>query len=791
MNGRRFLVASVISIQNCSFVYPSCPSCFSKLSLQFRRYNCQKCGCSGDTKEANYRYRLLLEVADTRDIFEVTVFGSCLDTYFGVTAKGLQRYIEELNREAGEAENDTVLGVLFHAVETCFVGKKFVFRIKGCDKPNVVSLLQKGCQIDRNTKSLIACEMFVPPHPGLVGYTVIHYIEQQRCFRFKYSPRGLWPPDHVMAFDHPSRELKNLHVSNGLDVVQSGHINFSSFWPCSFGLTWSSTSSETTEHSVALVSCETTSDKQKCKDGSITSRSQLVYNLKDRNLTLNKGYVHEDKKPHLYSFPQSTTTKNELGRRSSIKRKDGNVLESPLALEQKDSSGKIDIQSSYGLGNPWNPLPHKRHKGHLASSSSPYATVDAASQEVSSESLNEFLARLENNSATTDLQNIQEQHSSSGVCEKSGEDKENELLPEEQDYSFRGNDVCCFPLVGSNCPKASFDASADLFDISARGSTKATLAMLHLPQIVSPGAGELTPNCIASEFMPNKVNASWNSSHYGLSFHDALDVSAPKTSTPVAGSVFKSECSLVGTLDFMPDSHSIPLARPCHQGSLSAGKEAILSELPLNKLPWDNAKCKRSRLPFKNSLVKQLVSKFPPSARSSNADAGTVNPCGPQQLFMNRILAKELLPEDDGKGWVPSSEKFQVQDENVWRRKRRESRVRHNSDRQVTENSPLSESQGRSLIPRNLSRLAKVGSLPKRQQPAEANVGGQPIYQQRTMLGQLLTESPALPPFVGISKSSLLPTQSPVPNIADCSSELFSGYEQLPSMEATTSKPSS
>lgn len=37
------------------------------------------------------------------------------------------RYIEELNREAGE---DAVLGAVFHAVETCFVGKKFVFRIK-------------------------------------------------------------------------------------------------------------------------------------------------------------------------------------------------------------------------------------------------------------------------------------------------------------------------------------------------------------------------------------------------------------------------------------------------------------------------------------------------------------------------------------------------------------------------------------------------------------------------------------------------------------------------------------
>ncbi|XP_015682674.2 DNA damage-induced apoptosis suppressor protein [Protobothrops mucrosquamatus] len=464
MNGGHFLVASVISIQNSSFVYPSCHSCFSRLSLQFKRYNCQKCGGSGDTKEANYRYRLSLEVADTHDVFEITVFGSCLDAYFGATAKGLQRYIEELNREAGEDENDAVFGVIFRAVETCFVGKKFVFRIKSSDRPGVASLLQNGCPTERSTKTFVASEMFVP-HPELVGHTVLHYMEQQRCSQLKQRHGALWLPDHVTASDHP------------------------------------------------------------------------------------------------------------------------------------------------------------------------------------------------------------------------------------------------------------------------------------------------------------------------------MGASAPKTSTPIAGSLFKSECSLVGTLDFSAGPHSIPLARPYHPDSLLAGKGPILSDLPLNKLSWDKAKCKRPRLPFQNPLVKQLISKFSRSTRSSNAEAGTVNPCGPPELFVSRLSAKGLQSKDGGQEWSPPSEKIQDRDVKLQRRK---SLGGFHSD------SPLFEKQGGCLSPSNLSRLAKVCFLPKKPQPEEAGIEGQPTCQQTTMLGPPVTESLDKPSFVDLSRSKLFPTpSSPVPQVADWSSELFPDHDHLPNPETTVSQPTS
>ncbi|KGL81319.1 Nitric oxide-inducible gene protein, partial [Tinamus guttatus] len=127
--GRALLAASVISIQNSCFTYPACESCCSRLSLDSRRFNCLKCGRTGEVKDARYRYRLSLKVADTNDLFDITVFGSCLDPFFGVTADNLQRYIQDLNQLSGETNRDTSPGVLVQAVETCFIGKRFIFGV--------------------------------------------------------------------------------------------------------------------------------------------------------------------------------------------------------------------------------------------------------------------------------------------------------------------------------------------------------------------------------------------------------------------------------------------------------------------------------------------------------------------------------------------------------------------------------------------------------------------------------------------------------------------------------------
>lgn len=59
--------------------------------LHFSRSNCPKCGSTGEAENASYRYKLALKVAESNKLFGITVFGSCLDAFFGLTATGLHR----------------------------------------------------------------------------------------------------------------------------------------------------------------------------------------------------------------------------------------------------------------------------------------------------------------------------------------------------------------------------------------------------------------------------------------------------------------------------------------------------------------------------------------------------------------------------------------------------------------------------------------------------------------------------------------------------------------------------
>lgn len=130
MNRRRkFLLASVLALQNTSFIYPSCQKCFSRIILVSKRSNCPKCGFTGKAENANYRYKLSLKVAESNRLFGITVFGSCLDAFFGLTATGLHRYIQDPNEIPETLDSDTTQKLLTKAVETCFVGQSFIFGV--------------------------------------------------------------------------------------------------------------------------------------------------------------------------------------------------------------------------------------------------------------------------------------------------------------------------------------------------------------------------------------------------------------------------------------------------------------------------------------------------------------------------------------------------------------------------------------------------------------------------------------------------------------------------------------
>uniref|UniRef100_A0A803VCA0 DNA damage induced apoptosis suppressor n=1 Tax=Ficedula albicollis TaxID=59894 RepID=A0A803VCA0_FICAL len=239
------LAASVISIQNSCFVYPACQNCFSRLILDSRRFSCLKCGCTGEAKDASYRYRLSLKIADTNDLFDITVFGSCLDPFFGVTAENLQRYIQDFSQLSGETNIESSTRALVQAVETCFIGKRFIFGVKGFTREDgghsaASSILQKCSRINRSRRNLVACQIF-PPNAAVTGFTVIGYLDrllQSAKFRSRNNSSCL--PDASSApVDEPLSELSSLSsLSRSSCFVQSsGRESFLGCWQQSFSLT--------------------------------------------------------------------------------------------------------------------------------------------------------------------------------------------------------------------------------------------------------------------------------------------------------------------------------------------------------------------------------------------------------------------------------------------------------------------------------------------------------------------------------------------------------------------------
>ncbi|XP_016398005.1 DNA damage-induced apoptosis suppressor protein-like [Sinocyclocheilus rhinocerous] len=149
MSNKRALVScTVLSLQDSCFVYPCCKGCLSRLSQESKRAICGRCGFTCDLQNVDYRYRLSFKVSRNQDIFGVTVFGGCLNPFFGITAGGLQRCID-LEKTEG---THTVQQLLVKAVEDCFIGRCVIFGLK---VPHNVATSSLSGQ-------LVACQIISP-----------------------------------------------------------------------------------------------------------------------------------------------------------------------------------------------------------------------------------------------------------------------------------------------------------------------------------------------------------------------------------------------------------------------------------------------------------------------------------------------------------------------------------------------------------------------------------------------------------------------------------------------------
>lgn len=412
------LAASVISIQNSCFTYPACQNCFSRLILDSRSFTCLKCGCTGEAKDASYRYRLSLKIADTNDLFDITVFGSCLDPFFGVTAENLQRYIQDFNQLSGETNTESSTRALVQAVEICFIGKRFIFGVKGCTREDgghsaASSILQKCSRINRSMKNLVACQIFLP-NAAVTGFTVISYLDRLlQSAKFSSCNNSSYLPDASSTpIDEPLSELSSLSsLSRSSCFVQSsGRESFLGCWQQSFSLT-SSVAWVTAEDFPTLEVGKLVSEQHEQEErpvsaelGSVSLNNQTLWDSQFLISSVKEG--DKEKGNELSSQLSQTdgisaTDKLERASSSSSECSHGNtskLLQHPLESEIKNIYPKINsINYCY---------PEKSHNSLVCkrdASAPNHVNVAGVSQMDSmlweelpfSESLNQLLARIE------------------------------------------------------------------------------------------------------------------------------------------------------------------------------------------------------------------------------------------------------------------------------------------------------------------------------------------------------------------------------------------------------------
>uniref|UniRef100_A0A671KG39 DNA damage-induced apoptosis suppressor n=1 Tax=Sinocyclocheilus anshuiensis TaxID=1608454 RepID=A0A671KG39_9TELE len=193
INTRVLVSCTVLSLQDSCYVYPCCKG----LSIQINsgKAICGRCGFTCDLQNVDYRYRLSFKVSRNQDIFGVTVFGGCLNPFFGITAGGLQRCCDVsrfIDLEKTEGAH-TVQQLLFKAVEDYFIGRCVIFGLKVWS----ISSFNLGW---------VACQM-ISPCESSMGCTVIGYLKNLlRANSHSFSSFDYTPPSCAKLDSQTSSE---------------------------------------------------------------------------------------------------------------------------------------------------------------------------------------------------------------------------------------------------------------------------------------------------------------------------------------------------------------------------------------------------------------------------------------------------------------------------------------------------------------------------------------------------------------------------------------------------------
>eukprot|EP00079_Xenopus_tropicalis_P013521 XP_002942126.2 PREDICTED: DNA damage-induced apoptosis suppressor protein [Xenopus tropicalis] len=383
MNGkRRFLRASVLSVLGSSCTYPACQHCFTRLIRAANRFECPRCG--SQSKEAKQRYKLCLKVAEWSQLYIITVFGSCLDKIFGTSASALQRQLQCSVQTWSNLASDRAQELLNQAVEQCFVGRNFLFGVKIPEgrreeaPPGSVSLCT-------SRSHMVACQIFLP-NDGAVGFTVMD------CYGhlLRSMVNGTQADRRSVSSDHSKKDLSDTGSTFSLHVSA----NYLDLWQQSFGLTSSSGSRESSkiaEHHFLA------------KDGEFKGNNQ---DFLCTNLSVETKAIPETALPIGSSAGTlSSKSSRQSFNNSSIASRNGHKVSGFLAC------GRTFELHGKELHKSWHPVssPSQFSPPCTAVSSSKNLTAAGIHQDgadvwddsLYSESLSEFLAKVENNEETS------------------------------------------------------------------------------------------------------------------------------------------------------------------------------------------------------------------------------------------------------------------------------------------------------------------------------------------------------------------------------------------------------
>ncbi|XP_078369780.1 uncharacterized protein LOC144653612 [Oculina patagonica] len=172
-----FVLATVVSIRD-KFCYPCCTQCHKKVHTREDEttFWCEGCREEYSTESVQYRYRISVTASDRTQMAQITVFGSCLDSFFGTSATSFMRFVNSI-----KSDSFSVIPcshVVHQAMEQCFVGAllQFGFRIYSPCRTasqnsrhspfhlkNIVNKQRKSentrCQPEQ-FPSLLACQIF-------------------------------------------------------------------------------------------------------------------------------------------------------------------------------------------------------------------------------------------------------------------------------------------------------------------------------------------------------------------------------------------------------------------------------------------------------------------------------------------------------------------------------------------------------------------------------------------------------------------------------------------------------